>query len=76
MGSRQCPYEVDGVPILQYKLEARAWWEGWNARKWWDFDTIIAMHKAILDARKTLKDIDIWYAKVIAERTDNENNQV
>ena len=49
------------------------WEEGYEARKWEDYDTIIAMHKAILDAKKVLEGINIWYARVIAERTDDDS---
>ena len=75
MKEAQNPYKVNEEPIIQYKLEAKAWDEGWDARKWQDYDTIIAMHKAILDAKKTLRDIDIWYVKVIAGRMGDDKGK-
>jgi len=68
----KCPYEVDGVPIPRFKGKARAWHEGWDARKWHDFDVVIAMHKAMLDAMKRLEETEKWYNRVIRGRLDDK----
>ena len=68
MNNKHNPYvnPDTGQPILQFNLEAKAWDEGWEARKWQDFDLIIAMNKSRLDCIKMLKDAGTWYDKVIA----------
>ncbi len=67
----QNPYKVGDSPILQFWLEAKAWDEDWEARKWQDFDLIIAMNKARLDCIEMLKDAGIWYDKVIAGKVND-----
>ena len=71
MNKVQCPYDINGEPIIQFKEQSKEWWEGWEARKWQDYDLIIAMNKARLDCIKMLKDTGIWYDKVIAGKVND-----
>ena len=55
-----------------YKGEkGKIWAEGYDAKKWEDFDTIIAMNKARKDALKILEEQGIWYDRVIAGKVKN-----
>lgn len=67
MSQKQNPYRVGERPIPQFKQEAKAWDEGFEKAKRDDFDAIVAMHNALLGAKKAITDVIKWYTAVIED---------
>jgi len=67
------PYEVDGKPIIQFKLEARAWYDGYGACRKDDFEILNEMHKTLQEEQAVLRRLHNKYVELMA-RGVSENS--